>query len=79
MPRPQFSIRTLLWLTLVVAAFFAGTVSQKPKLKAEITDLVERALREAAVKSGQQDVTALQHSIERQPLAYGGVDFKLPP
>ena len=24
MPRPQFSIRTLLWLTLVVAAFLAG-------------------------------------------------------
>jgi len=24
MPRPQFSIRTLLWLTLVVAAFLCG-------------------------------------------------------
>jgi hypothetical protein len=24
MPRPQFSIRTLLWLTLVVAAFLGG-------------------------------------------------------
>ena len=24
MPRPQFSIRTLLWLTLVVAAFLSG-------------------------------------------------------
>jgi hypothetical protein len=24
MPRPQFSLRTLLWLTLVVAAFMAG-------------------------------------------------------
>ena len=24
MPRPQFSIRTLMWLTLVVAVFFGG-------------------------------------------------------
>lgn len=29
MPRPQFSIRTLLWLTLVVAAFMAGFCSSK--------------------------------------------------
>jgi hypothetical protein len=29
MPRPQFSIRTLLWLTLVVAAFFGGMAVQK--------------------------------------------------
>jgi hypothetical protein len=26
MPRPQFSIRTLLWLTLAVAAFLGGMV-----------------------------------------------------
>lgn len=24
MPRPQFTLKTMLWLTLVVAAFFAG-------------------------------------------------------
>ena len=29
MPRPQFSIRTLLWLMLVVAAFFAGMTVQR--------------------------------------------------
>ena len=29
MPRPQFSIRTLLWLTLVVAAFLGGMAVQK--------------------------------------------------
>ena len=29
MPRPQFSIRTLLWLTLVVAAFLGGMAWQK--------------------------------------------------
>lgn len=28
MPRPQFSIRTLFWLTLVVAAFFGGMGAQ---------------------------------------------------
>ena len=29
MPRPQFSIRTLLWLTLVVAAFLGGAAWQR--------------------------------------------------
>ena len=29
MRRPQFSIRTLLWLTLVVAAFLGGMAFQK--------------------------------------------------
>ncbi len=29
MPRPQFSIRTLLWLTLVVAAFLGGMAAQR--------------------------------------------------
>jgi hypothetical protein len=29
MPRPQFSIRTLLWLTLVVAAFLGGMVVEQ--------------------------------------------------
>lgn len=29
MPRPEFSIRTLLWLTLVVAAFLGGIVYGK--------------------------------------------------
>lgn len=28
MPRPQFSIRTLIWLTLVVAAFLGGMAAQ---------------------------------------------------
>jgi hypothetical protein len=31
MPRPQFSIRTLLWLTLVVAAFLGGMAFQKER------------------------------------------------
>jgi hypothetical protein len=29
MPRPQFTIRTLLWLTLVVAAFLGGMAVQR--------------------------------------------------
>lgn len=28
MPRPQFSLKTLLWLTLVVAAFLGGMALQ---------------------------------------------------
>lgn len=40
MPRPQFSIRSLLWLTLVVAAFFMGvafaTMRAKEDLEAKI-------------------------------------------
>jgi hypothetical protein len=33
MPRLQFSIRTLLWLTLVVAAFLAGMRCERESLK----------------------------------------------
>jgi hypothetical protein len=29
MPRPQFSLKTLLWLMLVVAAFLGGMVLQR--------------------------------------------------
>jgi hypothetical protein len=35
MTRPQFSIRTLLWLTLVAAAFLAGYSARVSKQKAE--------------------------------------------
>jgi hypothetical protein len=35
MPRPQFSIRTLLWLTLVVTAFFAGMLFEKERRRRE--------------------------------------------
>lgn len=31
MPRPQFNLKTLLWLTLVVAAFFAGATWQRQR------------------------------------------------
>lgn len=35
MPRPQFSIRTLLWLTLVVAAFLGGVLFERARIEAE--------------------------------------------
>jgi hypothetical protein len=31
MPRPQFSLKTLLWLMVVVAAFFAGMRLEKSR------------------------------------------------
>lgn len=33
MPRPQFSIRTLLWLTVVVAAFLIGMILGREQAK----------------------------------------------
>jgi hypothetical protein len=39
MPRPQFSIRTLLWLTLVVAAFLGGMLFEREWLAREELDL----------------------------------------
>jgi hypothetical protein len=33
MLRPQFSIRTLLWLTLVVAAFLGGILFEKERYR----------------------------------------------
>lgn len=35
MPRPQFSIRTLLWLTLVVAAFLGGIGFERERRRRE--------------------------------------------
>lgn len=43
MTRPQFNIRTLLWLTLVVAAFFAGKKQEQQRLEAD-----RRAIRAEA-------------------------------
>ncbi len=35
MPRPQFGIRTLLWLTMVVAAFLGGAAWQNARIQTE--------------------------------------------
>lgn len=39
MPRPQFSIRILLWLTLVVAAFLGGMLFERKRLNREELEL----------------------------------------
>jgi len=39
MPRPQFSIRTLLWLTLVVAAFLGGIGFEKATARRQSDDM----------------------------------------
>jgi hypothetical protein len=41
MPRPQFSIRTLLWLTLVVAAFLGGIGFEKERQRRIDEELLE--------------------------------------
>lgn len=33
MPRPQFTLKTLLWLTLVAASFFSGMAAQEQLAK----------------------------------------------
>ena len=44
MHRPQFSIRTLLWLTLVVAAFLSGILFEKERRRAEEDRLQEQLI-----------------------------------
>jgi putative exporter of polyketide antibiotics len=48
MPRPQFSIRTLFWLMLVVAAFFGGVAFALARAKQDL---------EAKVNYYEQDRT----------------------
>jgi len=40
MPRPQFSIRTLLWLTLVVAAFLGGMLFGRSQARKEFFESI---------------------------------------
>jgi hypothetical protein len=35
MPRPRFTLKSMLWVTIVVAAFFAGAFWQKRKMIAD--------------------------------------------
>lgn len=44
MPRPQFSIRTLLWLTLVVAAFMGGILFEQERVRREREKLANQAV-----------------------------------
>jgi len=40
MPRLQFSIRSLLWLTLVAAAYFGGMATQKWLTEQESQEII---------------------------------------
>jgi hypothetical protein len=37
MPRPQFTLKTMLWLTALVAAFFAGAIWEHQRENARWT------------------------------------------
>ena len=47
MRRPRFSIRALLWLTLVVAAFLGGIGFEKERRRREDEQLLDRPFTEA--------------------------------
>jgi hypothetical protein len=51
MTRPQFNIRTLLWLTLVVAAFLGG-MAVKGKLMEDDDQRFVRALLKEGARDG---------------------------
>jgi hypothetical protein len=46
MRRPQFSLKTLLWLVVVVAAFFGGSEWQKLAMKRKMLDLIIKHVKE---------------------------------
>ncbi|MGH7137721.1 MAG: hypothetical protein ACREHD_18390 [Pirellulales bacterium] len=41
MPNPQFSMTTLLWLTLVIGAFFAGKAVQRSLINLRPTEFYD--------------------------------------
>jgi hypothetical protein len=57
MPRPQFSLKTLLWLMLVVAAFVGGIRFERERRRRE---------DQAAAEAGQRSLYRLEFS--RGPL-----------
>ena len=57
MRRPQFSLKTLLWLMLVVAAFFGGSAWQQQKLQDKL-----RASEETEKQLRQSQKTLLQRN-----------------
>lgn len=56
MPRPQFSVRTLLWLTLVVAAFLGGIAFEKERARREGEEFSERIAREILESQTQRPI-----------------------
>lgn len=59
MPRPQFSIRTLLWLTLVVAAFLGGIA-----LERERRSRVRIEVQHRTVKLSDEEVMDIYEPVE---------------
>ena len=55
MPRSQFSIRTLLWLTLVVAAFFGGMLFEKERQRRATTVDYSKFVSIAAISPESAD------------------------
>ena len=56
MSRPQFSIRTLLWLTLVVAAFLGGMAVQR-QLDNQKATIVLRVRQDAKYEDVVNEIT----------------------
>lgn len=56
MPRPQFSIRTLLWLTLVAAAFLGGIAYGKRLERQAYAEWFAREIEE--IKPAQGSVAS---------------------
>jgi hypothetical protein len=54
MPRPQCSLKTILWLMLVIAAFFAGARWQQQRMTADGWVNIEAAMREALEKANSR-------------------------
>ena len=69
MPRPQFSLKTLLWSMVVVAAFFGGAAWQRRQYAIDREDWLDMTLRQAeTMASMHDDIKALHRQIrERSP------------
>ena len=66
MRRPQFTLRTLLWLMAVVAAFCGGAAWQKRRMDLDIASRVEQAMQETIEKAGQGHNIIIQQTTERK-------------
>lgn len=60
MNRPQFSLKTLLWLMVVVAAFFVGRASQIGRNQRRVLQLEDKLYH--AEKSAKRESEALQQN-----------------
>lgn len=67
MPRPQFRLKTLLWLMVVVGAFFAGGRWEQYRYERELKswDLdLEQAMHEALDESGRRKAARKRPAIQ---------------